>query len=103
MLTNASCTSEGGPDRGSAFLAQLGGDVLDHAAGLAVGGGDLVAGHAPALHPVFDGLTLRQVEPVLVDEDALVLQARHDRSLCERWVAREGWNYEALNVDPFYA
>ena len=47
------------------------------AADLAVGGGELVASHAPALHPVFDGLPLREIEPVLVDKPALVLQSRH--------------------------
>src|SRR5665213_4413077 len=38
------------PERLPALLAQLGADVLDHAADLAVGGGELVAGSPPALH-----------------------------------------------------
>src|SRR5580698_8029752 len=49
-------------------LAELGGDVLGQAADLAVRGGDLVAGDAPALHPVLDRLALGQVQPLLVDE-----------------------------------
>ena len=56
------------PVRRSALLAELGGDVLGQAADLAMGGDDLVARHAPAFHPVFDGLALGKVEPLLVDE-----------------------------------
>jgi hypothetical protein len=62
-------------------LPSSGGDVLGHAPDLAVGSGDLVLGDAPALHPVFDRLALGEVEPVLVDEAALVLQAGHGELL----------------------
>src|SRR4051812_4017700 len=61
------------PAAPSALLAELGRDVLDHAPRLPVRRGELVARDAPALHPIFDGLTLGQVQPVLVDEAALVL------------------------------
>ncbi|EEF23807.1 conserved hypothetical protein [Ricinus communis] len=80
----------------SALLAELRGDVLGHPADLAVGGRDLFAGHAPALHPVFDGLALGEIQAVLVDEAALVLQSGHQlfhglvepaalREACSRW------------------
>src|ERR1700677_1338553 len=69
--------SGGGAVGASALLAKLGGDVLDHAAGLAVGGRELGAGDAPALHPVLHRLPLREVEPVLVDETPLVLESGH--------------------------
>ncbi len=42
-----------------------------------MGGRELIAADVPALHPVFDGLPLGQVEPLLVDETALVLQTGH--------------------------
>ena len=60
-----------------AALAEFGGDVLGEAADLAMGGGELVLGHPPPLHPVLDRLALGEVEAVLVDEAALVLEASH--------------------------
>ena len=61
----------------SALLPELRGDILGQAPDLSVGGCDLLAGHAPALHPVLDGLTLGEIEPFFVDESALVLEAGH--------------------------
>lgn len=58
-----------------------------------MGRGQLIAGDAPLLHPVFHRLALREVQAVFVDETALVFKAGQRNAAL---VLEVGWNVPAI-------